>query len=118
MIPEAPRVRYEELRTDLPGELAQLMACFDYRYSDEATQRALAFGSFDSMRAKEHGESSRRTRMRTSDAGDLASFKVRRGRSAGIATISRPNKSPRPMLSRGRLSTTVLAMAPSQMKCT
>ncbi len=78
-LPRSVRVRYEDLRADTAGELARLMQFVGGAFTPEEVDAAVAFASFDAMRAKERSGFFQTGRMGATDPLDPDSAKVREG---------------------------------------
>jgi hypothetical protein len=77
-------VSYEALRADTAGELSRIAAFLGAPPSDSAQiAGAVAFASFDNMRALEARGGFGHAMLKPGDPGDPASFKVRSGRVGG-----------------------------------
>jgi hypothetical protein len=82
-LPHQLRIRYEELHAAPVATLRRVADFLGGGFSDDQIERAIAFGSFDSLRAKEQQGFFDSERLQPADADDPESFKVRRGKVGG-----------------------------------
>jgi hypothetical protein len=77
-------VRYEDMQADAVKELRRVLDFLGLPdVSDTHVRQAVEFGSFENMRALEETGAVRSGRLRPRDAGDVESFKTRRGKVGG-----------------------------------
>ncbi|MDF1585263.1 sulfotransferase domain-containing protein [Marinimicrococcus flavescens] len=82
-LPQALRLRYEDLLADTEGQLGRLTAFLGERCSSEEIAAATSFASFQSMQSKEREGFFQTDVLRPADPGNPESFKVRRGVAGG-----------------------------------
>ena len=76
-------VRYEDLHLDPAGQLEHVLGCLGRTPPRTAVERAVAFASFDNMRALERTNALKSARLKAADSGDPESFKTRKGKVGG-----------------------------------
>lgn len=76
-------IRYEDLRSDTPRTLREVVDFLDENFSDEQIEAAAAFGSVENMSKLEHSGFFQNSSLRLRDAGDPDTFKVRRAKVGG-----------------------------------
>lgn len=73
-------VRYEDMQADAAKELRRVLDFLGMSgVSDEHVRQAVEYGSFENMRSLESSGAVESGRLRPRDAGDVESFKTRRG---------------------------------------
>jgi hypothetical protein len=82
-MPRAITVRYEELRGRPAAALRRVVDLLDPTFTDEEIAEAVAFASFENLRALEARGFFRRGGLARRDPADPESFKVRRGKPRG-----------------------------------
>jgi hypothetical protein len=82
-LPHQLRIKYEELHAAPVATLRRVADFIGGGFTDDQIERAIAFGSFDSLRAKEQQGFFDSERLQPADADDPESFKVRRGKVGG-----------------------------------
>lgn len=76
-------VRYEDLRAEPAATLQRITALMGERFSDDEIAEAVAFGSFDNLRALESKGFFRQGGLTLRNPSDPESFKVRRAKVGG-----------------------------------
>jgi alcohol sulfotransferase len=84
-LPAVLTMRYEDLRASTVAELARIAEFLEIPVDRPQLQAAVAFASFDALRAKEASGFFRSDRLLPFDPADANSFKVREGRVGGYA---------------------------------
>ena len=82
-MPQALLVTYEDMRADPHGALGSVTAFLGEAFTAEEIDRAVAFGSFASLREKERSGFFGSFRLRPGDPADPQSYKVRSGKVGG-----------------------------------
>ncbi|MCC5888396.1 MAG: sulfotransferase domain-containing protein [Gammaproteobacteria bacterium] len=77
------RLSYEALRAQPEAEMARLCAFLGADFSTGEIAEAVAFASFEALKAKEKDDFFRNSRLRAKNSDDPDSFKVRRGKVGG-----------------------------------
>ncbi len=84
--PATMLLRYEDLRSDTPGELERLLHFCGFEDVDTAlVQEAVDFAAFENMKKMEAKGAFSEQAMKPADSNDPASFKVREGKVGGYA---------------------------------
>ena len=77
------RLHYEALRAEPDLEMARLCAFLGAGFSAEEISEAVAFASFEALKAKERDNFFHNSRLKARNSEDPDSFKVRRGKVGG-----------------------------------
>lgn len=77
-------IRYEDLRSDTPRTLREVVGFLGEDFSDEQIEAAVAFGSVENMSRLEHSGYFQNSSLRLRDASDPDTFKVRRAKVGGF----------------------------------
>jgi Sulfotransferase domain len=85
-------VRYEDLRAAPAATLGRITALMDERFSDAEIAEAVAFGSFDNLRALESTGFFRQGGLTLRNPKDPESFKVRRAKVGGYRDYFTPEQ--------------------------
>jgi hypothetical protein len=85
-------VRYEDLRAEPAPTLRRITTLMDERFSDEEIAEAVAFGSFDNLRALESRGFFRQGGLTLRNPNDPESFKVRRAKVGGYRDYFTPEQ--------------------------
>jgi hypothetical protein len=94
---ERPRgfclVRYEDLKADTAGELSRILRFAGVEgFTDAHVEDAVAFASFENMRAMETAGAAGTGRLRPGNPNDAESFKTRKGKVGGHVDYLSPEE--------------------------
>jgi hypothetical protein len=85
-------VKYEELRAEPVPTLERITALMGENFSEEQIRAAVEWGAFENLQKLEAGGTFRQGGMKLVDAGDPATFKVRRGKVGGYREDFTPSQ--------------------------
>jgi hypothetical protein len=91
-LPHATVVRYEDLRAQPEGTLAEIARFLGAPSSSERVADAVSFGSFENLKELERSDFFASKRLSPRDPSDPDSFKVRRGKVGGYRDYFSPEE--------------------------
>ena len=85
-------VRYEDLRSDTQATLARVARALQLSGYESWLADAVAYASFENMRAREHSDTGESDRLKAGDKDNPDSFKTRRAKVGGFADYLSPGE--------------------------